>query len=131
MVPTIDPKLKLDTLPEWDGDHNTAINYFWAMYQIANLMDWLLRALGFWLLTRLKEGSSVQLWFSTLPAAQQQEMQSHYLIYLQVIKDRYLGKRWCLKMNVKYEGQKFQQAGHPPGLLGSLSTLHLAPHWLR
>jgi hypothetical protein len=41
MVPTIDPKLKLDALPKWDGDHDTAIDYFWAVYQITNLMGWL------------------------------------------------------------------------------------------
>jgi hypothetical protein len=122
MVPTIDPKLKLDTLPEWDGDHDTAIDYFWTLYQITNLMGWLPRALGFWLPTRLKEGSSVQLWFFTLPAARQQEMRNHYLVYLQVIKDKYLGKKWCLKMNVKYEGQKFRKPGHdkesPQAFLG-------------
>jgi hypothetical protein len=49
-------------------------------------------------------------------------MRNHYLIYLQVIKDRYLGKRWRLKMNFKYKGQKFRQAGHdkesPQAFLG-------------
>jgi hypothetical protein len=112
MVPTIDPKLKLDSLPEWDGSHDSAIDYFWEVYQLANLMGWLPRALGFWLPTRLRKGSPVQLWFSTLPLAQQAEMRSHYLIYLQVLKDQYLGKKWCLKMNVKYEQQTFRQSGH-------------------
>jgi hypothetical protein len=49
-------------------------------------------------------------------------MRNHYLVYLQVIKDRYLGKKWHLKMNVKYEGQKFRQPGHnkesPQAFLG-------------
>ncbi|KAJ7835773.1 hypothetical protein B0H13DRAFT_2369157 [Mycena leptocephala] len=31
MVPTIELKLKVETLPEWDGDHNTAIDYFWEV----------------------------------------------------------------------------------------------------
>jgi hypothetical protein len=49
-------------------------------------------------------------------------MRSHYLVYLQVIKDRYLGKRWRLRMNNQYEQQMFRQAGHekesPQSFLG-------------
>jgi hypothetical protein len=122
MVPTIDPKLKLEALPEWDGNHDTAVDYFWEVYQIASLLGWLPRALGFWLPTRLAKGSPVQLWFSTLPTARQAEMRSHYLVYLQVIKDRYLGKRWRLRMNNQYEQQQFRQAGQekesPQSFLG-------------
>jgi hypothetical protein len=59
MVPTIDPKLKLEALPEWDGSHDTAVDYFWEVYQIASLLGWLPRALGFWLPTRLVKGSQV------------------------------------------------------------------------
>jgi hypothetical protein len=122
MVPTIDPKLKLESLPEWDGNHDSAIDYFWEVYQIASLLGWLPRALGFWLPTRLVKGSQVQLWFSTLPTARQADMRSHYLVYLQVIKDRYLGKKWRLQMNNQYELQMFRQAGHekesPQSFLG-------------
>jgi hypothetical protein len=122
MVPTIDPKLKLEALPEWDGNHDTAVDYFWEVYQIASLLGWLPRALGFWLPTRLVKGSQVHLWFSTLPTARQAEMRSHYLVYLQVIKDRYLGKRWRLRMNNQYEQQTFRQIGHekesPQSFLG-------------
>jgi hypothetical protein len=66
--------------------------------------------------------AQVQLWFSTLPTARQAEMRSHYLVYLQVIKDRYLGKRWRLRMNNQYEHQTFRQIGHekesPQSFLG-------------
>jgi hypothetical protein len=112
MVPTIDPKLKIESLPEWDGNHDTAIKYFWDVVQIANLLGWLPRALAFWLPTRLKKGSQVYLWFSTLPAERQAEMRSHYLVYLQVLKDSYLGKKWRLRMNLQFEQQSFRQAGH-------------------
>ncbi|KAJ7315708.1 hypothetical protein DFH08DRAFT_942785 [Mycena albidolilacea] len=104
MVPTIDPKLKLEALPEWDGNHDTAIDYFWEVYQIASLLGWLPRTLGFWLPTRLVKDSQVYLWFSTLPTARQSEMRSHYL------------------MNNQYEQQTFRQIGHekesPQSFLG-------------
>jgi hypothetical protein len=112
LVPTIEPKVKIEALPEWDGDHDTAIDYFWEVSQLANLQGWIPKALGFWLPTRLKKGSQIQLWFSTLPVARQAHMRSHYLTYLQVIKDRYLGKKWQLRMNLKFEQQSFRQTGH-------------------
>jgi hypothetical protein len=34
------------------------------------------------------------------------------LVYLQVLKDSYLGKKWRLKMNLLFEQQSFRQAGH-------------------
>ncbi|KAJ7165295.1 hypothetical protein C8R46DRAFT_1220425 [Mycena filopes] len=105
-------EVPVESLPEWDGDHSTAIDYFWEIGQVANLLGWMPMALGFWLPSRLKKGSQVQLWFSTLSSAKQAEMRSHYLVYLQSIKDNYLGKRWQLKMNMELESQSFRQEGH-------------------
>jgi hypothetical protein len=87
MVPTIEPKLKVETLPEWDGNQDTAIDYFWEVGEMATLMGWVPKALGFWLPSRLKKGSPVQMWFSTLSRRCQADMREHYLTYLQVIKD--------------------------------------------
>ncbi|KAJ7835422.1 hypothetical protein B0H13DRAFT_1913575 [Mycena leptocephala] len=112
IVPTIEPKLKPEALPEWDGDHDTAIDYFWEVSEMASLMGWLPKTLGFWLPSRLKRGSAIQTWFSTLPAKRQAAMREHYLTYLQVIKDRYLGQKWQLKENIKFEQQSFRQKGH-------------------
>jgi hypothetical protein len=39
-------------------------------------------------------------------------MREHYLTYLQVIKDRYLGRKWQLRENIKFEQQSFRQRGH-------------------
>lgn len=111
MVPTIEPKLKPENLPEWDGKHSTAIDYFWDVGQFANLGGWMPEALGFWLPSRLVKGSDVQSWFTTLALTRQAEMRSHYLVYLQVIKDRYLGRTWQLLMNMEFEQQTFRQAG--------------------
>jgi hypothetical protein len=103
--------LKIEQLPEWDGNHSTAINYFWEVGQLAMLEGWMPEALGFWLPLRLKKNSAVHFWFTTLPASRQKEMRSHYLVFLRVVKERYLGTRWQLVMNIEFEQQSFRQ--HP------------------
>ncbi|KAJ7882129.1 hypothetical protein B0H13DRAFT_1890974 [Mycena leptocephala] len=91
VVPTIDPKLKLNDLPTWDGNHDTAISYFWDIAQRANLGGDIPQALGFWLGMRLVEGSPIQVWYAGLPGAQQTIMWSHWILYLQTIKEMHLG----------------------------------------
>jgi hypothetical protein len=39
-------------------------------------------------------------------------MRSHWILYLQAIKDMYLGRTWQRKMNRQYEVQRFRQKGH-------------------
>lgn len=111
-IPTIKSELKPDQLPSWDGDHETAIDYFWKIQQLAALGGYLPEALGYWLWTNLKEGSAVQLWFAMLNPTQQSYMRAHYLHYLQGLKEGFLGRVWQLKMNNAYENQSFRQPGH-------------------
>ncbi|KAF8185077.1 hypothetical protein K438DRAFT_1452286, partial [Mycena galopus ATCC 62051] len=112
MVPTIEPKLKVESLPTWDGSHATAIDYFWAVGELANLRGWMPVALGFWLPTHLVLNSDVQLWFSHLPISRQDEMRSHYLLYFEGIRDKFLGKRWLMTVNAEFDMQRFHQRGH-------------------
>ncbi|KAJ7263774.1 hypothetical protein C8J57DRAFT_1512578 [Mycena rebaudengoi] len=112
VILTIEPKLKIESLPEWDGLHASAIDYFWDVGQLATLGGWLPEALAYWLPQCLKKGSVIQAWFSTQSSVKQAEMRSHYLVYLQTIKDKYLGKRWQLQMNILFEQQAFRQDGH-------------------
>jgi hypothetical protein len=39
-------------------------------------------------------------------------MRSHYLVYLRVIKEKFLGRRWQVVMNLEFEQQAFRQEGH-------------------
>ncbi|KAJ7127196.1 hypothetical protein C8R44DRAFT_874266 [Mycena epipterygia] len=96
----------------WDGTHKTAVDYFWDIGQLASLEGWMPEALAYWLPSRLEKGSTVQMWFSTLSSARQKEMCSHYMTYLRVIKESFLGKRWQLEMNLEFENQSFRQEGH-------------------
>ncbi|KAJ7704219.1 hypothetical protein B0H14DRAFT_3526732 [Mycena olivaceomarginata] len=112
IAPTIEPKLKLQDLPTWDGDHDTAIKYFWDVSQRAHLGGDIPQALGYWLGMRLTADSPVQIWYASLPGEQQATMRSHWILYLQAIKDMYLGRTWQRKMNRQYEVQRFRQKGH-------------------
>lgn len=91
LVATIRNELKQDQLPVWDGNKDTAIEYFWKIQQLAALEGDIPVALGYWLWKSLKENSRIWMWFTTLPFAEQSKMRTHYLHYLKGIKDNYLG----------------------------------------
>ena len=111
LVSTIRNELKQDQLPVWDGNKDTAIEYFWKIQQLAALEGDIPVALGFWLWKSLKENSKIWMWFTTLPFSEQAKMRTHYLHYLKGIKDNYLGRSWHISMNRKYENQSFRQEG--------------------
>lgn len=104
--------MKHENLPSWDGNHETAIDYFWKVQQLASLGGWIPQALGYWLWNSLKPRSKVQVWFSTLTGLEQVKMRSHYIYYLKGIKEMFLGKKWQMQMNVSFESQAFRQPGH-------------------
>ena len=111
LVATIRNELKQDQLPVWDGNKDTAIEYFWKIQQLAALEGDIPVALGYWLWKSLKENSKIWMWFTTLPFSEQSKMRTHYLHYLKGIKDNYLGRTWQISMNRKYESQSFRQEG--------------------
>ncbi|KAJ7284792.1 hypothetical protein C8J57DRAFT_1217176 [Mycena rebaudengoi] len=53
-IPTLEPKLKVENLLEWEGTPNSAVNYFWEVGQLAALGGWLPQALGYWIPSHLK-----------------------------------------------------------------------------
>ncbi|EDR04528.1 uncharacterized protein LACBIDRAFT_330431 [Laccaria bicolor S238N-H82] len=112
MPTTMKTELKVEQLPEWDGNHWTAIEYFWQVQQLACLGGWIPEALGYWLWFRLKDSSPVKRWFVTLPVSHQTYMRSHYLKFMKGLKDGYLGHRWQLKMNSYYNSQSFRKRNH-------------------
>ena len=121
LVATIRNELKQEHLPIWDGNKDTAIEYFWKIQQLAALEGDIPVALGFWLWKSLKENSKIWMWFTTLPFSEQAKMRTHYLHYLKGIKDNYLGRSWQISMNRKYENQSFRQEGYeresPPAFI--------------
>ena len=110
--PTIKSELKQEDLPTWDGDPKTAIAYFWRVQERATLGGYIPAALGYWLWLKLKEGSDVQGWFSTLPSDEQAKMRGHWIDYLKGIKEGYLGRQWQFDIGEEYKAQYFREPGH-------------------
>ena len=111
-IPTVKTDIKLEQLPTWDGNHDTAIDYFWKIQQLAAMKGYLPQALGYWLWMNLMEESTVRMWFAMCSHKQQEYMRSHYVAYMRGIKEGYLGRTWQMKMNAVYKNQSFHQAGH-------------------
>jgi hypothetical protein len=122
IAPTIEPKLKQEDLPTWDGNPTTAIEYFWKVQQQATLGGYIPSALGYWLWLKLKEGSDVQNWFATLPFEEQSRMRGHWVDYLKGIKEGYLGRNWQFDIGEAYKAQYFRQPGHERELPKSFIT---------
>ena len=111
-IPTVKTDIKLEQLPTWDGNHNTAIDYFWKIQQLAAMKGYLPQALGYWLWMNLKEESTVRMWFAMCSHEQQEYMRSHYVAYMRGIKEGFLGRTWQMRMNAAYKNQSFRQLGH-------------------
>ena len=123
--PTIKTEIKQETVPHWDGNPNTAVQYFLKIQQLAALEGDLPEALGYWLWMNLEDGSDIKDWFAMLTFEEQAHMRSHYINYLRGIKDGYLGEAWQSKINRVYEGQYFRQIGHERELPKTFIIRHI------
>ena len=125
IAPTIDSKLKQEDLPTWDGNLDTAIEYFWKVQQQATLGGYIPSALGCWLWLKLKDGSNIQNWFVMLSFAEQFQMRGHWVDYLKGIKEKYLGHNWQFDMGEAYKRQYFRQPGHEKELPKTFIARHI------
>lgn len=105
-------KLKIDDLPEWDGDKDTAINWIATIQEFASYGDYIPSQLGQYLWLRLKEGSKVRRWYHSLSGDWKAWMRQNYRNFLTTIIDYYLGDRWQQDRQNKYTMQRFRQYGY-------------------
>ena len=111
-IPTIKAELKPDNLPSWDGNPDTAIQYFFDVQELASLGGHILDGLGYWLWKRLEPGSTIRNWYGSLSPLWKTWMRSHYLNYLEGIKIYWLGNLWQQQKQREYSEQYFRQPGH-------------------
>jgi hypothetical protein len=65
-VPTIKAELKPDDLPSWDGNPDTAIQYFFDVQELASPGGHIPDGMGYWLWKRLEPGSTIRNWYGSL-----------------------------------------------------------------
>ncbi|KAJ7185985.1 hypothetical protein C8R46DRAFT_1208084 [Mycena filopes] len=104
-------ELKPEQFPEWDGDPDTALQYFWEVLQMGSMGGYISEAMGFWLGSRLKKGTVVYSWYMMLPEPQQAYMRVNHFNFLRTLKEVFLGRLWQLEMNRVFETQSFRQDG--------------------
>ncbi|KZP10439.1 hypothetical protein FIBSPDRAFT_697099, partial [Athelia psychrophila] len=105
-------ELKPEQLPRWDGDWDTAVQYFFEIQEIAALGGNIPRHMGFWLWKNLETGSAVANWYANLTANVKDHMRSHFTHFVSVIQQYFLGQEWQQYIQLKYEQQRFRQRGH-------------------
>ncbi|GJF00939.1 hypothetical protein PsYK624_172430 [Phanerochaete sordida] len=111
-MPRIEPKFRPDNLPSWDGDAETAIDYFVRVDELAQLGGSMPQQLGMYLWTQFLSGSEVERWWFSLPEGDKSQMRTHYLAFLEGLRDQWLGEPWKFEMRQRYTEMRFRQAGH-------------------
>ncbi|GJF00591.1 polyprotein [Phanerochaete sordida] len=112
LTPRIEPKLRMDDLPSWDSDDDTAIDYFMQIHELASLGGSLPEQLGMFLWKKFSKGSEVEGWWLTLNDNTKAYMREHYEQFIEVIRDKWLGKEWAFKQKQMYAEMRFRQKGH-------------------
>ncbi|KAI5895912.1 uncharacterized protein SCHCODRAFT_01052346, partial [Schizophyllum commune H4-8] len=110
--PTILSVLKPDAVPGWDGDKETAIDYLWSVYELANGGGTLRRAVGYWLWFKFEKGSAIHHWYMTLSPEQKADMRRDAYVFLDVIKRDYLGEPWIQDITTEFRLQTFRDHRH-------------------
>ncbi|SJL06726.1 uncharacterized protein ARMOST_10068 [Armillaria ostoyae] len=106
-IATIKLEFKIDNIAKWDGNGDTALDWFWEIKELAKLEEYIPQALGKFLPLALERGSDVQKWFLALGMTTQGRMRQDHDSFIQGVWDLFLGDLWLTKIQFKYRMQLF------------------------
>ncbi|KAA1474679.1 hypothetical protein DENSPDRAFT_752588, partial [Dentipellis sp. KUC8613] len=110
--PRLKEELRPENLPSWDGDEDTAIQYFATIQELAEMGENLRSAMGRWLWTRLKDGSPIKEWYLMVSVELRRYMSQNYLNYLRAIRFHWLSENWAQRKQAEFGEMRFRQKGH-------------------
>ncbi|KZP21110.1 hypothetical protein FIBSPDRAFT_741208, partial [Athelia psychrophila] len=110
-MPSIKTELKPEQLPTWDGQYDSAIQYFYEIQEFAALGGNIPQKMGFWLWKQFEKNSPVADWYAGLTSDLKAHMRAHYSNFIDTIQRYYLGSEWKQYIQLKYENQRFRQSG--------------------
>ncbi|KAI5896328.1 uncharacterized protein SCHCODRAFT_02697772 [Schizophyllum commune H4-8] len=105
-VPGINPIIKPESLPLWDGNRATVMNYFWHIVELAQQGGCMPQALGEWLWSQLVPNSLIQRWYMTQSEERKEFMRQGHKNFIATIKKHYLGPAWISALSSEF----------PPGI---------------
>ncbi|KAI5823118.1 hypothetical protein K523DRAFT_188107, partial [Schizophyllum commune Tattone D] len=107
-VAGINPLIKPESLPSWDGNRNTVMVYFWNIVELARQGGRMPQALGEWLWSRLTANSPIQRWYMTLSETRKDHMRQSHRHYIAAIRRHYLGPAWISALSSEFRMQHFR-----------------------
>ncbi|KAI5892568.1 uncharacterized protein SCHCODRAFT_02688882 [Schizophyllum commune H4-8] len=112
-VAGINPLIKPESLPSWDGNRNTVMVYFWNIVELARQGGRMPQALGEWLWSRLVANSPIQWWYMTLSETRKDHMRQSHRHYISAIRRHYLGPAWISALSSEFRMQHFRDTKNP------------------
>ncbi|KAF8995155.1 hypothetical protein BDZ89DRAFT_1149724 [Hymenopellis radicata] len=110
--PYLKNEIKIEDLPKWNGEHASALAYFWRILHLASLGEKVQKNLGAWMWKTLEADSEVYQWYTLLSDADRQSMHDDYTEFIDAVKEDWLGSEWVLEMQRTMEIQTFRQKEH-------------------
>ncbi|KAF9020509.1 hypothetical protein BDZ89DRAFT_1138611 [Hymenopellis radicata] len=110
--PYIKNELKVEDLPKWNGEHDSAMQYFWKISHLASLGEKIRTTLERWMWKTLEQDCKVYQWYTLLSNADRETMREDYREFVEVIKQDWLGSEWVMEMQRIMEVQSFWQKGY-------------------
>ncbi|EIN06288.1 hypothetical protein PUNSTDRAFT_72988, partial [Punctularia strigosozonata HHB-11173 SS5] len=107
LVPKIKNELKPEDLPEWDGSHESALDYFAAIQECAAIGGLIPGQIGQYMWRKFT--GEIREWFLILPANFKTYMREHYTQALWMIMNYYLGPEWVTEREAEFRDQRFRQ----------------------
>ncbi|TFY80999.1 hypothetical protein EWM64_g3018 [Hericium alpestre] len=113
---TNEPRMKLEIkredLPVWNGDKRTAIDFFFRIITIARVGGRLLQEIPVLLPLTFLANSTIAGWYLLLSEERQAAMKQHLDVFLENIRECYLGDEWSFMQRTIFDSMFFCQHGH-------------------
>ncbi|KZV85691.1 hypothetical protein EXIGLDRAFT_803223 [Exidia glandulosa HHB12029] len=109
-APCMDNRLKPDSLPSWNGDERSVLEYFGKLRRWAELSREVSQQVGQWAYLKL-EGSAA-IWWENLTSDAKDVLRADSTNFITGIRHGYLTESWARRRIEDYNHMAFREQGH-------------------
>ncbi|KAJ8691350.1 hypothetical protein PTI98_010933 [Pleurotus ostreatus] len=106
----VNHKIPLSSLPEWNGDGRTLIDYLTDLATFSDLGELMEADIAQIASSRFTDAAKD--WFTTLPSEVRRIATSSYLQFVLCIREHFMDAHWIDERTIEYEEMRFRQEGH-------------------